>query len=150
MVKILFYNTLPVGFIWILTYIWSVSSFKITQLKECDIRLTGWLLCKLFTPLWPVCHLVLRYCTHCNIVQNKLIFFRYFNNLGLLWKLENNKLVYCFKENLQRLKRNRWRQCLHLPRTSIFVSRLQLLKSSKIHLHTFFFVLQARTQKNIR
>ena len=35
-------NTIPVEFIWILTYIWSISLCKITQLQESEMRLTGW------------------------------------------------------------------------------------------------------------
>ena len=38
------HNTIPVGFYWILTYIWSISLCKIAQLQESEMRPTGWTL----------------------------------------------------------------------------------------------------------
>ena len=40
--KFLLYITISVLFIWIWTYIWSVSLCKITQLQESEMRRTGW------------------------------------------------------------------------------------------------------------
>ena len=39
-----YHNTLPVGFCLILTYIWSISLCKISQLQESEMRPTGWTL----------------------------------------------------------------------------------------------------------
>ena len=39
--KILLFNRITVGFIWIWTYIWSISLCKITQLQESEVRPTG-------------------------------------------------------------------------------------------------------------
>ena len=38
------YNTLPFGFIWIWTYIWSISLCQISQLQESETRPTCWTL----------------------------------------------------------------------------------------------------------
>jgi hypothetical protein len=39
-----YHNTLPVGFYLILTYIWSISLCKISQLQESEMWPTGWIL----------------------------------------------------------------------------------------------------------
>ena len=43
-----YYNTLPFGFYLILTYIWSISLCKISQLQESEMRPTGWTLSYVF------------------------------------------------------------------------------------------------------
>ena len=40
--RFFYHNTLPVGFYLILTYIWSISLCKISQLQESEMRPTGW------------------------------------------------------------------------------------------------------------
>ena len=42
--RFFYHNTIPVGFYWILTYIWSISLCKIAQLQESEMRQTGWTL----------------------------------------------------------------------------------------------------------
>ena len=42
--RFFYHNTIPVRFYWILTYIWSISLCKITQLQESEMWPTGWTL----------------------------------------------------------------------------------------------------------
>ena len=42
--RFFYHNTIPVRFYLILTYIWSISLCKITQLQESEMRPTGWTL----------------------------------------------------------------------------------------------------------
>ena len=42
--RFLYHDTIPVIFYWILTYIWSISLCKITQLQESEMWPTGWTL----------------------------------------------------------------------------------------------------------
>ena len=42
--RFFYHNTIPIGFYWILTYIWFISLCKITQLPESEMRPTGWTL----------------------------------------------------------------------------------------------------------
>ena len=39
-----YHNILPVGFYFILTYIWSISLCKISKLQDSEMRPTGWAL----------------------------------------------------------------------------------------------------------
>ena len=39
-----YYNTKPVGFYWIITYMWSISLCQIAQLQESEMRPTSWTL----------------------------------------------------------------------------------------------------------
>ena len=43
-----YYSTLPIGFYLILTYIWSISLCKISQLQESEMRPTAWTLSYVF------------------------------------------------------------------------------------------------------
>ena len=42
--RFFYQNTISVRFYWILTYIWSISLCKITQLQESEMWPTGWTL----------------------------------------------------------------------------------------------------------
>ena len=47
--RFFYHNPIPVRFYWILTYIWSISLCKITQLQESYMRPTGWTLSYQYT-----------------------------------------------------------------------------------------------------
>ena len=42
--KFFYHNTIPIGFYWIWTYIWSISLCKLTHLQESEMRPAGWTL----------------------------------------------------------------------------------------------------------